>query len=147
MVNPKLLFPVIALAVCLVVVAVLWDVVPQSYSEHQTITLSFQQSPPWRSSICIPGTTSGSLNYTNVSFTWATNNSAVVDLVVWPSGNNPGQFVYNVTASSGSGWYSSQGTEYFAVFGTPSLSTVVTVSLSYTLPGHVLGGSIVNPTC
>ena len=32
--------------------------------------------------------------------------------------------VYNMTAASGSGHYSSQGTEWFAAFGVPSPSTV-----------------------
>lgn len=147
MLNAKWLAIIGAIVVVVVVIAVLYYVTPQSYSEKRSLTLSFQQNPPWRNSICIPGTTSGNPDFTNVSFTWSSSNSAVVDLVIWPPGNIPEQFVYNVTASSGSGWYSSQGTEYFAAFGAPSPTTVVTIDLSYTLPGHTLGGPIAGPTC
>ena len=92
-------------------------------------------------------TSAGSPNWTNVSFTWTTGGSGTADLVIWPSGNAPGQSVYNTTATSGSGFYSSQGTEDFAVFNPPGPSLVLTISLLFVLPGHVWGGPIAGPVC
>jgi len=147
--NPKLAAIVtVAVIIALVVVSFsLYYQVPQSYSESQTLTLAFQNNPPWRQSICIPGTNAGSPKWTNVSFTWTTGGSGTADVVIWPSGNAPGQSVYNVTGTFGSGFYSSQGTEYFAVFNPSGSSLVVTISLSYVLPGHVWGGPITGPVC
>ena len=147
MVGPKLIAAIAVIVVTVATIAILWFYAPKSYQESRSLSLSFQQNPPWRDSTCIPGSSPGNSNGTNVSFSWSTSSSAAVDLVIWPSGNPPGQSVYNATASSGSGWYNSQGTEWFAVFGAPGPSTVVTIDLTFTLPGHVLGGPIAGPAC
>ncbi|MGA8604804.1 MAG: hypothetical protein WB788_07080 [Thermoplasmata archaeon] len=48
--NPKLA-AIITVAVIIVLVAVslsLYYLVPQQYSENRTLTLAFQDNPPWR---------------------------------------------------------------------------------------------------
>jgi hypothetical protein len=139
--------PVIVVAVLLILLWYLYDVAPASYSEHKTVMLTFEQNPAWRASICIPGTNSGQPDWTTVSFNWTSGTAQIVTLVVWQHPLSPDQSVYNRTATSGSGFYSSQGTEEFAAFAAPSPSTVVTIQLSYTLPGHQWGGPIAGPTC
>jgi hypothetical protein len=43
--------PVVALAALLTVAWYLYDVAPAPYAEKKTLTLSFEQNPPWRSSL------------------------------------------------------------------------------------------------
>jgi hypothetical protein len=148
MASLKLLIPaVVAVVVIVVVLVVLWYVVPKQFAEERTLSLNYEQNPPWRTSICIPGTTSGNPDYTTVSFNWTTSPAQRVTLVIWPSGNIPDQSVYNMTASSGNGSYSSQGTEYFSAFGVTNVAVVVTIDISYALPGHYFGGPIAGPNC
>jgi hypothetical protein len=148
--NPKLLGIIAAIVAVLVLVGLVWylyAVSPATYSRTQPLQLSFEQTPPWRTSYCIPGTEAGQPEFTNVSFNWTTRGGQQVDFVVWPSPGVPGAPVYNMTAASGSGHYSSQGTEWFAAFGVPSPSTVVSIQLAFTVPGHTWGGPIVNIPC
>ncbi len=146
--NVKVALGIVAAGVIVVAAVVAsYYAVPKTYPEHLSLSLNFEQNPPWRASACIQGTVSGNPDYTNVSFTWTTGSAQSVTLVVWPQGNIPGQSVYNTTASSGLGWYSSSGTEYFAAFGAPSASTVVTIQLAYYMPGHQWGGPIAGPVC
>ncbi|MGA8276198.1 MAG: hypothetical protein WB789_09470 [Thermoplasmata archaeon] len=145
--NPKLVGGIVVGIALVVLIVALYYWVPEEISEHSTLTLTYEQNPPWRQTICIPGTNSGHPNWTNVSFSWTVEGTGPVTLVVWESGQSSNSPVYNVTGVAGLGWYSSQGTEYFSAFGAESPSVQVTVDLSYVLPGHLFGGPIVQPQC
>jgi len=148
-------FQILVVVIVAVVIAMLAFVVPAQYSEHQTLTLDYELG--WNQSVCVPDQTDfGSLT-TNVSFTWSTPGSPILlqaSYTVWPVGwLEPGNLVvYNGTGTSGSGWYTSgpfpgnDGVEFFDAFaGSSPLVSPVTVSLSYSLPGHYLGGPTTVP--
>jgi len=95
---------------------------------------------------------------------WSTSGPAQVTFLVWPSllpGLNPfpsfpplkNQTVYDVTGSSGSGWYLSgpypgnDRVEDFAAIGVSNPSASVAVTFTYVFPGLYLGGPSVAPTC
>jgi hypothetical protein len=147
---------VVVFVAAVVVIAMLAFVVPAQYSEHQTVTLDNELG--WHQSVCVPDQGDFGSVTTNVSFTWSTPSASPILLqasyTFWPVGSfAPGNLVvYNGTGTSGSGWYTSgpfpgnDGIEFFdALAVSGPLVSPVTVDLSYSLPGHYLGGPTTLP--
>ena len=145
---------IVSVLVTVSTILLLTLVVPWNYPQH--VSVSLDQGNGWDVHVCIPTAAlysgPGSIL---VSFAWTTSNRSSVDLVMVPHGYILQDAAYNVTASSGSGSYQATANlEYennvylqFIAFGAPALPAFVNVSIAYTVPGHVLGGSSAPGTC
>ena len=145
---------VIIMAVVVVVAtfAVFAWVVPRQYPQH--IVVSLDAGNGWRSTVCIPtgNTYWGGPGSILVSFSWRSSDNSPVDVDMSLQNVYPPSAAYNVTAPSGSGSYDASGGGsnvylVFAATGTPTLPTFVNVTVSYNMPGHVLGGPTAPATC
>jgi len=127
--------------------------VPMNYPEHVIISLNAQNQ--WNESVCIPTeSVSNGPQSVKVSFAWTSSDSTPVQLVIYPAWPFSESVPYNVTATSGSGSYLDPGSSYydnvwldFVAYGAPTLPTFVNISMSYDVPGHVLGGHAVPAGC
>lgn len=134
----------LAIAIVLVIVAsvigVLAFVVVVNYPQQQNVNLGAGND--WNSTVCISVPTDGSS--TNVTFSWTTSPSTIVSLEAVSWGHNLGwSLVYDAIATTGSGTYIATGSDYFLAFnatGVPTLPAFVHISLSYDVPGHIIGG-------
>jgi hypothetical protein len=146
----------VLVVVTLVVVAtiiVLAVAVPWEYPQH--VSFSLDAGNAWENTVCIPtgDTYWGGPGSILVSFHWGSSDNSPVRLTMGATaGGVPQPVAYNVTASSGSGSYQASGDGNnvylaFAAMGAPTLPTFVNVTVSYDMPGHVIGGPAVPGTC
>jgi hypothetical protein len=143
---------VTAIMVVVATFAIFALVVPSQYPQHLKVSLDAGNS--WRSTVCIPtgNTYWGGPGSILVSFNWISSGNSPVDLNLSLQNVYPPAAVYNVTATSGSGSYDASGGGsnvylVFAATGAPTLPAFVNVTVSYNMPGHVLGGPTVPATC
>lgn len=144
-----LLAILIALVIVASVIAVLAFVVVAQYPQHQSISLN--AGDDWKSPVCIPVPVNG--GSTNVTFDWTTSSPSMVLLQVVPWGSNESGLyppVYDVIAAGGSGSFLSTKTSFvldFAATGAPTLPAFVNITLSYDVPGHMIGGPTSDTSC
>lgn len=126
--------------------------VPMEYP--QTINFGLDAENAWENTVCIPTGESywGGPTSILVSFNWRASTNAQVDVLMAYTGNVLQNAIYNVTAPSGSWSYQASnggGDTYleFLARGAPTLPEFVNISMSYNMPGHVIGGPTVPGTC
>ena len=143
---------ILAVVVVVATVAVFAWVVPQQYPQH--VMVSLDAGNGWKSTVCIPtgNTYWGGPGSLLVSFNWISSDNSPVELNMSLQGAYPPNVLYDATATSGSGSYQAAGgggNVYlaFAAAGAPKLPAFVNVTVSYDMPGHVIGGPTVPVTC
>jgi len=143
---------VMAIAVVVATVAVFALVVPWNYPQH--IKFSLDAGNGWKNTVCIPtgNTYWGGPGSILVSFNWISSGNSPVNLNMSLPNVYPPSAVYSVSAPAGSGSYdaSGGGSNVYLVFtaaGAPTLPAYVNVTVSYNMPGHILGGPTVPATC
>jgi len=143
---------VMAIVVVVAIFAVFALVVPWQYPQHLKVSLDVGNG--WRSTVCIPtgNTYWGGPGSILVSFNWISSGNSAADLNMSLPNTYPTDVLYNVTAVSGSGSYQASGgggNVYlaFAAAGAPRLPAFVNITVSYDMPGHVIGGPTVSGTC
>ena len=144
---------IVAVLVTTVTIVLLAWVVPWEYPQHVTVRLD--SGNHWDDAACIPTWAQysgpGSIQ---VSFNWTS--PSTVDLVMVPHNLIIEEAAYNVTGTSGSGSYQAtanvqQGENNvdmeFIGLNAPVMPAFVNISVSYDVPGHVLGSPSTPLTC